>query len=322
MNQETFSNISKIIERDTKVTTYKFALLRGVIDIILENSPYIHIQDGRASIPTGLLVEKWMVYYYPIFDSEEYIPQIYGNANIAFRDKFLDVIRYYKDKGGLSVFYNDLKYKGIPQEIRVDFLALANKMADTIIKMPMKYIGRSITDEYYSIFNYERPWLRNISHEINLNWLIHQYGSFSIPADYFEAFSLLGSFMNGKDSIFLKWAEFSVNASKEPLAIERVIGKVLISPITDRDVQQSKKIYKEILSEQKQVYCVWTGAEITRYDIDHMIPFSAWKNNDLWNLLPARPNVNRIKRNKIPDADTIEEYKTALEESEGDVEMM
>ena len=42
--------------------------------------------------------------------------------------------------------------------------------------------------------------------------------------------------MNGKGSIFHKWAEFSVNASKEPLAIERVIGKVLISPITDRDV--------------------------------------------------------------------------------------
>ncbi len=207
MNQETFSNISKIIERDTKVTTYKFALLRGVIDIILENSPYIRIQDGRATIPTGLLVEKWMVYYYPIFDSEEYIPQIYGNANIAFRDKFLDVIRYYKEKGGLSVF--------------------------------------------------------------------------SIPVDYFEAFRLLGSFVNGKDSIFLKWAEFSVNAATEPLAIERVIGKVLISPITDRDVFQSKKIYKEVLNQQRHVYCVWTGALITSYDIDHMIPFSAWKNNDL-----------------------------------------
>jgi len=312
VNQETFSNISKIIERDTKVTTYKFALLRGVIDIILENSPYIRIQGGRATIPTGLLVEKWMVYYYPIFDSEEYIPQIYGNANIAFRDKFLDVIRYYKEKGGLSVFYNDLKYKGIPQEIRNDFLALAKKMADTIVKMPMRYIGRSISDEYYSIFTYEKPRLRNISQEINLHWLIHQYGFFSIPIDYFEAFRLLGSFMNGKDSIFLKWAEFSVNAATEPLAIERVIGKVLISPITDRDVFQSKKIYKEVLNQQRHVYCVWTGALITRYEIDHMIPFSAWKNNDLWNLLPASPKINRLKRTKIPDADTIEKQKDII----------
>ena len=36
MDNEVFFNISKIIERDSKTTTYKFALLRGVIDIIQE----------------------------------------------------------------------------------------------------------------------------------------------------------------------------------------------------------------------------------------------------------------------------------------------
>jgi hypothetical protein len=36
---ETFINISKIIERDSKSTTYKYALLRGTIDIIQDNSP-------------------------------------------------------------------------------------------------------------------------------------------------------------------------------------------------------------------------------------------------------------------------------------------
>ena len=41
MTNEVFSNISKIIERDSKTTTYKFALLRGVIDIIQDNSPFI-----------------------------------------------------------------------------------------------------------------------------------------------------------------------------------------------------------------------------------------------------------------------------------------
>ena len=37
MQEDIFRNISKIIERDSKVTTYKFALLRGLIDIIQEN---------------------------------------------------------------------------------------------------------------------------------------------------------------------------------------------------------------------------------------------------------------------------------------------
>ena len=42
---EIFINISKIIERDKKTSTYKFALLRGTIEIIQDNSPFIIIKD-------------------------------------------------------------------------------------------------------------------------------------------------------------------------------------------------------------------------------------------------------------------------------------
>jgi hypothetical protein len=69
MNKEVFYNISKIIERDSKSTTYKFALLRGVIDIIQDNSPYISFADNRVHMPPGLLIEKWLIYYYPILES-------------------------------------------------------------------------------------------------------------------------------------------------------------------------------------------------------------------------------------------------------------
>ena len=69
MDKEVFSNIHKIIERDSKSTTYKFALLRGTIDIIQENNPYIAVSEGTVAIPLGLLIEKWMVYYYPILDA-------------------------------------------------------------------------------------------------------------------------------------------------------------------------------------------------------------------------------------------------------------
>jgi hypothetical protein len=86
MNPEIFSNIGKILERDSKSTTYKFALLRGVIDIIQDNSPYIYFEDGRAHFPTGLLIEKWMLYYFPILESRTIIPQINGQDRglIAF----------------------------------------------------------------------------------------------------------------------------------------------------------------------------------------------------------------------------------------------
>jgi hypothetical protein len=38
-------------------------------------------------------------------------------------------------------------------------------------------------------------------------------------------------------------------------------------------------------------------------DIDHCLPWAAWPCGDLWNLLPARPSVNRhAKRDRLPSA--------------------
>jgi len=312
MNREIFSNIGKIIERDSKYTTYKFALLRGVIDLIQENSPYISFSINRAHFPIGLLIEKWMLYYYPILESATSIPQINGDANLAFGIQLKKLISLYSDIGGFSAFYNDLTNKGIPEYIQSDFLALVKKLKHTITKMPMRYIGRSISNDYYSIFQYTPAPPPKKTSEVELGFLINNFGSFSIPMEYYEALRILGNFVNGMDSILLKWAEFSVNASGKNLSIEKVINEVLKSPITEKDAEEAKKIYKSILHREGKVYCVWTGRSISHYEVDHMIPFSVWKNNDLWNLLPSQAWINNKKRDKIPSVDLIEKRKDLI----------
>ena len=312
MNNEIFYNISKIIERDSKSTTYKFALLRGVIDIIQDNSPYIYSAENRVYFPTGLLIEKWLMYYYPILESEIKIPQIHVNRNLAFEDLFKSIITEYKKIGGFSVFYNDLRNKGIPANLQDDFYKLTKKLRKTITRMPMKYIGRSVSNDYYSIFSFENDTVRKTKSIIDIEFLINNYGVFSLPKEYYEAFKILGSFISGKDSILFKWAEFSVNASKQDLSIEKVVNKVLKNPITEREIEESKRIYREILKDKGQVYCVWTGKKKITYDIDHMIPFSIWKNNDLWNLLPSDPKINKKKRDKIPSPKLIEKRRGVI----------
>lgn len=311
MKNDVFSNISKIIERDSKSTTYKFALLRGVIDIIQENSPFISFSEGRVHIPTGLMVEKWLLYYYPILESSTSIPQINGGANLKFAVQFRKIILAYSNNGGFSAFYNDLKNKGIPKTLHEDFCLLIKQLKSTITKMPMKYIGRSISDEFYSIFHYNSSRQR-VPVTINIEYLINNFGSFSIPHEYYEAFRLLGSFINGQDSILFKWAEFSVNASGNNLPVEKVLNEVLKIPITQRDVYESKQLYKESLKKEGKVRCVWTGQAISNYDVDHMIPFSVWKNNDLWNLLPSSKIINNKKRDKIPSVRLIEKRKDLI----------
>jgi hypothetical protein len=312
MNPEIFSNIGKILERDSKSTTYKFALLRGVIDIIQDNSPYVYFENSRAHFSIGLLIEKCMLYYYPILESAIVIPQINGeNIDLAFAREFKEVIDGYRETGGFSSFYNDLKNKGTPKRLARPFYELAKKIRQTITRMPMKYIGRSISDEHYSIFHYECP-LTRVGTSMDLQFLVDTFGTFSIPVDYYEAFKMLGSFINGQDALLFKWAEFSVNASGKKLSIEKVINEVLRSPITERGILESKKIYSSILRKEGKVRCVWTGNVITSYDIDHVVPFSVWKNNDLWNLLPARASINNLKRDKIPSAKLIEDQKEEI----------
>ena len=58
MDKTIFSNISKIIERGKKSSTYKYALLRGTIDIIQENSPYLSSKNDKSLHSSWIISRK------------------------------------------------------------------------------------------------------------------------------------------------------------------------------------------------------------------------------------------------------------------------
>lgn len=307
MDQQTFRHINQILARDNKSSTYKFALLRGTIDLIEDNSPFIAIKGDRVHFPLGLLVEKWLLYYYPLVS----VPQINRTTQLAFATSLQALVDFYELRGGFSSFYNDLKNKGIPEEIHSLFLTLVKKLAVTITQMPMKFIGTSVYNQFYAIFQFESGKSKK-TNSIDAEYLIKSFGTFSIPLAYYEAFQVLGSFISGQDAILFKWAEFSVQASGHSLSISQVLNEVLKSPVTERDIAESKSLYRAILQQDGKVRCVWSGDTISRYDIDHIIPFTIWKNNDLWNLLPARPDLNNQKRDKIPSPTLIDNRRELI----------
>lgn len=318
MHNLTLKNIGKIIERDSKDTTYKFALMRGVIDIIQENSPFIKIQEGRAIIPCWLMVEKWLLYYYPIMNHASFIPQkngeqITNSKKLAFRLAFEELTIYYFLHGGFSQFYVDLKKQGIPTEVSKLFLQLCDKILETIVKMPMKYIGGALSSSYYSIFNYENTKKRDIKGEkLDASAMLFRYGNFSIPIEYYEVFKLLGSFISGNSSILHKWAEFTSKASNGNISVSKALEILTQSPVEERDTLTSRRIFDALLKESGQLECIWTGRPLRKYDLDHLIPFSVWHNNDLWNLLPANPSVNNQKRDKIPSPGLLKKRKRSI----------
>ena len=305
MTSDTLINIAKIIERDNKSSTYKFALLRGTIDIIQDNSPYIKKVGNRVFFPMGLMINKWIFYYYPLIANPNLIPQINSTKGISFETELSEIIEVYeKLGGGMSLLYNDIRLGKYEEKTKANLLKLHKKLKDTIAGMPMKHLGYSIYRSHYSIFQY---------HPIKINSkglfpdLINGYGDFSIPSEYYDALKLLGSFITGQDSIISKWADFSFySGMNKNVNKSEIINKLLDGPITERDVKESKNYYRKLCEETGNVVCVWTGKSLTNFDIDHLIPFSVWKNNDLWNLLPSSSTINNRKRDRIPSTRIIE----------------
>ncbi|MEC8443340.1 MAG: HNH endonuclease domain-containing protein, partial [Pseudomonadota bacterium] len=70
------------------------------------------------------------------------------------------------------------------------------------------------------------------------------------------------------------------------------------TPGSERDQSIARAIY----TSSEGLHCVWSDKALTPANlvVDHMLPFSVWRNNDLWNLLPAESKVNNLKSDKIP----------------------
>ena len=62
---EAFREINHIIEYDATSSTYKFALLKNVIDVCQKYDHLIIKKDDIVEIPLGLIVEGWIFDYLP-----------------------------------------------------------------------------------------------------------------------------------------------------------------------------------------------------------------------------------------------------------------
>ena len=80
-------------------------------------------------------------------------------------------------------------------------------------------------------------------------------------------------------------------------------------------MDEAKQVYLSTLASHGALECVWSGREIRVADglhVDHAIPFSLWRNNELWNLLPAAGHVNLKKGAGIPGPALVEKRADAI----------
>jgi len=121
MDRKTLHALNTILRRDSKDTTYKFALLRALIEISNESEQHLVAEtDDEVVFPLGLVLEKWLLYYYPIIEAG--LPQKSGEdpdnrttKGIAFRGSFKKLTDHYSGRLGFSAFFRDYRTGQLPR---------------------------------------------------------------------------------------------------------------------------------------------------------------------------------------------------------------
>ena len=312
---QSLKELTQIINKESKTTTYKFALLRSVIESIHKYNHYCKHDSEHIRLPMGLLVMFWIKYYYPILAYKKHIPQINGNNRpLVFRNHLSPVISYYDRSLGFTEFYKHLQQGNIPCDIQDDVLELIKKINDTIVKNPMHYIGSAV-DKQGEIFVYQKDknYRRLKASELTLENIINACGSYTIPRSYYDAFMLLGSYINGENALLFQWIDFSFRQGVENDISRSEIYQVLQTEDEfARDTREIKDIFTNI-HQQEAIKCVWSDKIITDdMHIDHIIPYSLWGNNDFWNLMPSKQKYNSKKSDKIPSTSLLKQRKDTI----------
>ncbi|MEX0770248.1 MAG: hypothetical protein WD035_05920 [Balneolaceae bacterium] len=203
--------LTAILSKDSKDATYKYALLRAMVQCVIDQSPHREkAKNGWISYPFGLLVYYWLLYYYPIFSNSVFIPQKNGETpelrsgtTIAFRREFNRVIEFYENKGAFPQFRFDLIQGKIPEEIQRDVILLLRKVQHTIKNMPMKHLGYYEFNEHYSLVTYDTTTIRMPSYY----GLIREAGTYFILPELHQLMEDIGSLIIGEDSIIQGWGK-------------------------------------------------------------------------------------------------------------------
>ena len=282
------NRIEAVLNKDKKVATYKPALFRALSDIAQVNynvATWHH--GGIVSLPISEISLKWINYYWPIFEYKQLIPQTTG-GQAAFRRLMTELIKLYNPVGGLAAFIVDLRSNRLSKEVGTIYKKLLTKLNSTISQNPVKYSGGSGTEN--TIFSYNRS-----NKEVEM------------PADIWRELSIMGKWVS--DSTILRWAELTNKISKNSIKTSTVIDCLLTEVNPERDVFTARKFYNGLLNKE----CVWSCKPIDKlFAVDHAIPFAHWRNNDLWNLLPADPKINGQKSDKLPTQHLLKDRKDCI----------
>ncbi len=130
---------------------------------------------------------------------------------------------------------------------------------------------------------------------------------------------------------YYEWAKFLEKVNKDS-AVDHLLSKIDESTMHTRG---SLAYYRDVLFEEFEAKCFYCGKNLNKksVEVDHFIPWSFIKDDQIWNFVLACPSCNSQKRDKLAPIDylnkisdrneiLIERHKTINIESARRIKMM
>jgi SAM-dependent methyltransferase/SOS-response transcriptional repressor LexA len=200
--------------------------------------------------------------------------------------------------------YWPLQESGIRQIQGKGTVAFHTALQELIVAGPVKHAGGALEDVADFFTHTGRKTARGKC--FSTQGLVNSLGRVHFRAAIWRELCLVGHWIG--EAILLRWAELSRGFAQQSISTATILEKLLIRPETQRDVCMMQKLYATL----PDLACVWTAKPLTPkiatgkgFVVDHVIPFSLWHNNELWNLLPADAKVNGEKSDRIVTRDKL-----------------
>ena len=292
--------IESVLKHDKKVATYKLALLRAFCDMADRDAgAVIWLGSGYIGMPLHALAECWLNYYWPLMAAPLHIPQnttdhLSSTRPPAFRKALTELITMAEANYGTertaaySLFMLGWKKNNLPVALTKQLHKTLSILCRTLIDGPIQHSAQG------DMFCYDK----------NRKLVL-------LEVDLWREFCLSGYWI--RDSLFLRWAELCERFAQR-IDPDMNRGVVLPYLIQREDPKREQNLARLLYAESPQLTCVWSDRSISinTMDIDHVLPFSLWHNNDLWNLLPAASTVNRSKSDKVPTPEFLRRRQDAI----------
>lgn len=291
-----------VVLNDRKSSTYKLALLRTLIRIADGAGGMARpSRDERlVELPLGLVALFWIRSFQPLI-AKSLPQQPTGNDQLAFVKKGflrLQARSAYDLRVGQRFNGNDARH----------LIFALRDAANCIRRMPATHTTYPGGDE--PIFPCVRRRVQIVDTVRVDEAFLWSFGTFSVPVNLWRAMSRYAAWV--EPAVLNEWIEIMRGYARCPDSWDAHL-KALRWLEPEHDTGLVRGLGRRLRESDARLYCVWTGNRIRgAFDIDHCFPFAAWPCNDLWNLLPSSPAVNRRKGNRLPAAEVLERSRPRI----------